>query len=69
MLRYHPTPQPRVTNNALPLAALRFAAFTLRRQLDNPRNAFRRELLATRLDGIDALRADVFARLIEARAS
>jgi hypothetical protein len=67
-MRYHPAPQPRFQNNALPLRALRFAAFTLRRQLQNPRNECRRELLATRLDGIDALRADVFARLIE-RAS
>jgi hypothetical protein len=68
MLRYHPTPQPRVRNNALPLTALRFAAFTLRRQLDNPRNAFRRELLASRLDAIDAFTADFHARLL-ARAS
>jgi hypothetical protein len=48
------------------LAALRFETFTVRCQLDNPRNECRRELLATRLDATDARAADIAARLFEA---
>jgi hypothetical protein len=51
------------------LQAIRFETFVVRCQLDNPRNECRRELLATRLDATDARAADVFARLIEARAA
>jgi hypothetical protein len=48
------------------LAALRFETFIIRCELDNPRNEYRRELLATQLDATDARTADIAARLIEA---
>jgi hypothetical protein len=54
---------------AAKLATLRFQSFTVRCQIDNPRNAGRRELLATRLDATDARAADIAARLFEARAA
>ena len=50
------------------LAALRFETFLVRCQIDSPRNADRRDLLATRLDATDARAADIAARLSEAMA-
>jgi len=52
---------------AAKLAALRSETLLMRCRIDSPRNADRRELLATRLDATDARAADIAARLIEAR--
>lgn len=60
-------------SDALKRAAL-YAAYlqAIRRarcQIDSPRNDDRRELLENRLDAIDVLAADIFARMVEARAT
>ena len=50
------------------LHALRHEIALNSRLLDDPRHAERRELLVMRLDETQARAADVFARLVEARA-
>jgi hypothetical protein len=56
-------PSRRAEFYAARLHALRFETFAVRRQMDNPRNACRRELLATRLDATDARAANIYARM------
>ena len=56
-------PARRAEHYAARLHALKFQSLIMRRAIDNPRHADRRELLATRLDLVDGQSADLAARL------